>query len=125
MYLSPIFVIQINAYINCFVEAWKITTLYDLETEICKDLGIQKFDELELGPLIRHPLIVRYFFVRSDATGVFKISGQEILNYLVEFLDTYDCKEVKVNELLDFIAKQRSVDCKKNLHVRIKSLGYV
>nr|XP_043628280.1 protein NO VEIN-like [Erigeron canadensis] len=114
---------KINAFINCFVGVWKITTLSDLETAICKNEGVQKFEELELGPLIRHPLINHYFCVSSDSSGVFKISGQEILNHLVEFMDTHKGKEVKADELLDFIAKKHSVDSKEKLHVRIQSLG--
>nr|GFB81798.1 histidine kinase-like ATPase, C-terminal domain-containing protein [Tanacetum cinerariifolium] len=114
---------RINGYINCFVEVWKITTLYDLETQICKSEGVRKFVELELGPLIRHPLIVRYFSVKSDSTRAFKISGQEVFSFLVNFMDTNKRIEVKGDELLDFIAKKRSVDSKEKLHVRIQSLG--
>ncbi|KAL4591072.1 hypothetical protein LXL04_004020 [Taraxacum kok-saghyz] len=114
---------KINAFIHCFVEVWKITTLSDLETAICKNEGVQQFEELELGPLIRHPLINHYFCVSSDSTAVFKISGREILSFLVEYMDAHKGKEVKADELLDFIAKKRSVDSKEKLHVRIQSLG--
>ncbi|KAK9061523.1 hypothetical protein SSX86_018705 [Deinandra increscens subsp. villosa] len=114
---------KINAFINCFVEVWKITTLFDLERAICKNEGVQQFDELELGPLVRHPLVNHYFCVSSDSTGVFKLSSQEILTFLVEFMDTNEGREVKADELLDFIAKKRSVDSKEHLHVRIQSLG--
>ncbi|XP_035841835.1 protein NO VEIN isoform X2 [Helianthus annuus] len=114
---------KINAFINCFVGVRKITTLSDLETAICKNEGVQQFEELELGPLIRHPLVNHYFCVSSDSTGVFKISSQEILTFLVEFMDTHEGKEVKADELLDFIAKKLSVDSKEKLHVRIQSLG--
>ncbi|KAF5820234.1 putative histidine kinase/HSP90-like ATPase superfamily [Helianthus annuus] len=114
---------KINAFINCFVGVWKITTLSDLETAICKNEGVQQFEELELGPLIRHPLVNHYFSVSSNSTGVFKISSREILTFLVEFMDIHEGKEVKADELLDFIAKKRSVDSKEKLHVRIQSLG--
>ncbi|KAD5508904.1 hypothetical protein E3N88_16607 [Mikania micrantha] len=114
---------KINAFINCFVGVWKITTLSDLETAICKNEGVQQFAELELGPLIRHPLVNHYFCVSSGSSEVFKISCQEILAFLVEFMDTHIDKEVKADELLDFIAKKRSVDSKEKLHVRIQSLG--
>ncbi|KAJ0787709.1 hypothetical protein HanOQP8_Chr02g0085331 [Helianthus annuus] len=117
------FELVINAFINCFVGVWKITTLSDLETAICKNEGVQQFEELELGPLIRHPLVNHYFSVSSNSTGVFKISSREILTFLVEFMDIHEGKEVKADELLDFIAKKRSVDSKEKLHVRIQSLG--
>ncbi|GKA64297.1 histidine kinase-, DNA gyrase B-, and HSP90-like ATPase family protein [Tanacetum coccineum] len=113
---------KINTFINCFVEVWEIITLYDLETAICKNEGVSQYEELELGPLIRHPLVIRYFHVSSDSTGVFKISGEEIVNYLIEFMDTHKGIKVGVENLLDFIAKKRAVDSKEKLHVRIQSL---
>nr|GEZ04120.1 histidine kinase-, DNA gyrase B-, and HSP90-like ATPase family protein [Tanacetum cinerariifolium] len=112
----------INTFINCFVEVWEIITLYDLETAICKNEGVNQYEELELGPLIQHPLVIRYFRVSSDSTGVFKISREEIVDYLIEFMDTHKGIKVGVEKLLDFIAKKRSVDSKEKLHVRIQSL---
>nr|GEW23166.1 histidine kinase-, DNA gyrase B-, and HSP90-like ATPase family protein [Tanacetum cinerariifolium] len=114
---------KINAFINCFIRVWKVTTLADLEAAICKNEGVQQFEELELGPLIRHPLINDYFCVSPDSTRAFEISSQEVLNYLVEFMGANKGAEIKADELLDFIARERSVDSKEKLHVRIQSLG--
>ncbi|KAI3440419.1 uncharacterized protein J3R85_003482 [Psidium guajava] len=47
---------KINAFIHCFVETRRITSLYDLERAICKNEGIERFEELELGPFLRYPL---------------------------------------------------------------------
>ncbi|GJZ41621.1 hypothetical protein Tco_0588507 [Tanacetum coccineum] len=113
---------KINTFINCFVEVWEIITLHDLETAICKNGGVNQYEELELGPLIRHPLVIRYFRVSSDSTGVFKISGEEIISSLIEFMDTHKGIKVKIEKLLDFIAEKRSVDSKEKLYVRIQSL---
>ncbi|GJW27469.1 putative histidine kinase/HSP90-like ATPase superfamily protein [Tanacetum coccineum] len=68
---------KINAFINCFIRVWKVTTLADLEAAVCKKEGVQQFEELELGPLIRHPLINYYFCVSRDSTRAFEISSQE------------------------------------------------
>ncbi|GKD81928.1 hypothetical protein Tco_1348767, partial [Tanacetum coccineum] len=87
--------VAINAFINCFIRVWKVTTLADLEAAICKNEGDQQFEELH----------------------------QEVLNYLVEFMDANKGAEIKADELLDFIAKERSVDSKEKLHVCIQSLG--
>ncbi|GJZ41558.1 hypothetical protein Tco_0588444, partial [Tanacetum coccineum] len=61
---------HINAFINCFIRVWKVTTLADLEAAICKNEGDQQFEELQLGPLIRHSLINDYFCVSPDSTSV-------------------------------------------------------
>lgn len=52
---------KINAFIHCFVAAQRITTLYDLEVAILKNEGVEQFEELDLGPLMKHPLIIHYF----------------------------------------------------------------
>ncbi|KAK4752416.1 hypothetical protein SAY87_021214 [Trapa incisa] len=112
---------KINAYIQCFIGVRRITTLYDLQVAICKNEGVEKFEELELGPLLQHPLVLHYFSVNSDK--VFKITSAEIITHLSEFLDAFPDKGVKIEEFMDFIARKRSVPSKENLMVWIQSLG--
>ncbi|KAI6695798.1 hypothetical protein NL676_023508 [Syzygium grande] len=114
---------KMNAFIHCFVGVRWITSLYDLQVAICKNEGVERFEELELGPLLRHPLVLHYFSVKADATAVFKITSEEIISYLCDFLDTSFKKDVKTEEFLDFIVKKRSVSSKENLAVRIQNLG--
>lgn len=114
---------KINAFIHCFVGVRGITSLYDLQVAICKNEGVERFEELELGPLLRHPLALHYFSVKPDATSVFKITSEEIISYLCDFLDTSFKKDVQTAEFLDFIVKKRSVSSKENLAVRIQNLG--
>ncbi|XP_059632151.1 protein NO VEIN isoform X2 [Cornus florida] len=104
-------------------EAKRITSLYELEVAICKSEGVKQFEELELGPLVRHPLVVHYFSLSSDVTEPFKITSKAIVSFLLEFLDTHEGEEIDVEEFLDFIAKKRSVMSREKLCVRIQSLG--
>lgn len=101
--------------------------MYDLEVAICKNEAIGKFEELELGPFLRHPLVQHYFSVNSDTTEVFKITSEEIITLLSRFIDKCKNKDykVEVDEFLDFISKKRSVSDKEKLGIRIQSLGYV
>lgn len=115
---------KVNAFVHCFVGVRRITSLYDLEVAICNNEGVDSFEELGLGPLLRHPLVIHYFLIRSDVTKVFKITSEEIIQFLSEFLDASKAKAViGVEELLDFIAKKRSVNCREWLGIRIQSLG--
>ncbi|GMH20284.1 hypothetical protein Nepgr_022125 [Nepenthes gracilis] len=114
---------KINAFISCYVAVWRITSLYDLELAICKNEGIEKFEELELGPLVRHPLVMHYFSVNSDVTDVYHITSQEVISYLSEFIDARKGRSFKVDEFLDFIAKKCKVTGWEKLGVRIQSLG--
>lgn len=117
--------LQINEFIHCFVGVRQITSLYDLEEAICKSEGIEKFEELELGPFLRQPLISHYFLVKSDVNKVFKIATDDVIVCLSEYTDTHKAKDIKVDEFLDFIAKKRSLASKEQLGVRIQNLGYV
>ncbi|KAK2993282.1 hypothetical protein RJ640_022121 [Escallonia rubra] len=114
---------KINAFIHCFVGVRRITSLHDLELAICKNEGVQHFEELELGPLVRHPLVAHYFGTSSDLTEVFRITSEEIISCLVEFMDANKGKEIEAVELLDFIGKKRSVKDREKLGIRIQSLG--
>ncbi|KAL9327411.1 hypothetical protein ACSQ67_008056 [Phaseolus vulgaris] len=111
---------KVNALVHCFVGVQRITSLYDLEVTICKKECVDNFEALGLGPLLQHPLVIHYFSLRSDVTQVFKITSEEIIQLLSEFLDASRSNEIiKVEEFLDFIAKQRLVKCKEWLGIRI------
>ncbi|KAI9196159.1 hypothetical protein LWI28_021547 [Acer negundo] len=113
---------KINAFIHCFVGVRKITTLCDLEEAICENERIGTFEELELGPFLRHQLVVHYFSVNSDVTEV-KITNNDIIIFLCKYLDTHKKKDIKIDEFLDFIANKRSLASKEKLGVRIQDLG--
>jgi hypothetical protein len=118
--------VKVNAFIHCFVGVRRITSLYDLELATCINEGVDSFAELGLGPFLRHPLVIHYFSVRSNVTQVFKITSEEIVRFLIEFLDISTAKAVVgVEEFLEFIAKKRSVGRKELLGIRIQNLGYV
>ncbi|XP_019169401.1 PREDICTED: uncharacterized protein LOC109165195 [Ipomoea nil] len=114
---------KINAFIHCFVGARRITTLHDLEIAICNTEGVERFEDLELGPLVKHPLIIHYFSLSADATEVYRITSEEIVSLLSEFMDINKQRYVEIEELLDFIAKKKFVTTKEKLGVRIQSLG--
>ena len=125
--------------------------MYDLEVAICKNEGVDNFEKLELGPLLRHPLVLHYFSLKSDATEVFKITGEEVFCFLWKFMhrkkkkksqniDSVEVEEsldgkkkkkkknryinnIQVEEFLDYIAKRRSIASKEELCIRVQNLG--
>lgn len=116
---------QIHSFIHCFVGVRRITSLYDLQVAICKNEVVEKFEDLELGPLPRHPLVLHYFTSVQDAIEVHKITSVEIVSHLCEYLDSFPDQDVKITDFLDFMVQKRSVSSKEKLAVRIQSLGYV
>ncbi|PWA52302.1 histidine kinase-like ATPase, C-terminal domain-containing protein [Artemisia annua] len=73
---------KVNSFINCFVAVQKITSLHDLVLAICENEGIKSFEELELGPILKHPLVVHYFSIGPDVTEICKITTEQIVAYL-------------------------------------------
>ncbi|CAH2038586.1 unnamed protein product [Thlaspi arvense] len=110
---------KINAFIHCFIGARRIVTLYDLEVAICRNEFVDCFDDLELGPLLQHPLVLLYF---PGSTSSVHITSEEVVSFLDSYLDTYDTDDVQVDEFLNFVAEGKSVTSKEMLGVRIQSL---
>ncbi|RWR75853.1 DUF3883 domain-containing protein [Cinnamomum micranthum f. kanehirae] len=114
---------KVNAFINCFVGVRMITSLHDLDIAICKNQGVDRFEDLGMGPLLRNPLVEHYFSVPKDATEIFKISSEDIITSLVDYMHICPGPEIRVEDFLNFIAKQKSVAVRERLGIRIRSLG--
>lgn len=99
-------------------------TLHDLEMAICRNEFVDSFEDLELGPLLQHPLVLLYFPSISSSTSPVKITSEEIISFLDSYLNTYDIDDVKLDEFLYFVAENKSVTNKEKLGVRIQSLRY-
>lgn len=100
-----------------------ITSLHDLDIAICKNQGVDRFEDLGMGPLLRNPLVEHYFSVPKDATEIFKISSEDIISSLVDYMHICPRPEIRVEDFLNFIAKQKSVAVRERLGIRIRSLG--
>nr|AAO72367.1 unknow protein [Oryza sativa Japonica Group] len=117
--LRDLFLVEgkVNTFIHCYVAARKIVSVYDLESEICKNESIGQFEELGLGPFLQHPLVAHYFSVPADLSLVPKLSSDEIINWLQKFMDNSK-KKITVENFLDYLAEQKSVSGKENLGAR-------
>ncbi|KAF8116207.1 hypothetical protein N665_0020s0060 [Sinapis alba] len=113
---------KIYAFIHCFIGARGIVTLHDLEVAICRNEYVACFDDLKLGPLLRHPLVLLYFPSISGSTGPVQITSEEIISFLDSYLSTYGMDDVKLDDFLDYVAEKKSVTGKEKLGVRIQSL---
>ncbi|KAF5781236.1 hypothetical protein HanXRQr2_Chr11g0481111 [Helianthus annuus] len=68
---------KVNSFIHCFVEVQKITSLHDLEIEICKSERVKSFEELKLklGPIPRSQKFAKLQvnkFLRTSADSLAK-----------------------------------------------------
>ncbi|KAJ0508398.1 hypothetical protein HanPSC8_Chr11g0462341 [Helianthus annuus] len=53
--------VKVNSFIHCFAGVQNITSVRDLEMAICEREGVTNFEELGLGPILKHPLVLHYF----------------------------------------------------------------
>jgi len=102
-----------------------MTSVHELGTELCSSEGVEQFDDLGLGPLLRHPLVQHYFSIPPDAMEVCKITVEEMIARLTVFQYRMKYKEFKVEEFLDFLVQKYSVASREKLGVRIQSMGCV
>ncbi|KAF3795130.1 hypothetical protein EJ110_NYTH06053 [Nymphaea thermarum] len=114
---------KVNAFIHCFVAVRRIVSLHDLDVEICKREGVGKFEELGMGSLLRQPLIKHYFSVPSDTKEIFKISSDQIIYYLSEFIITCKEKDIPINKFLEFMMEKFSISTPEKLCIRIHGVG--
>ncbi|XP_021745800.1 uncharacterized protein LOC110711690 isoform X2 [Chenopodium quinoa] len=112
---------QVNTFIRCHVAVHKITSLFDLQEAICKNECVEKFEELELGPFLRHPLVMHYFSLSKDIEEVYKITSDQVVSYLLLFYSKN--QKVVIQEFLDFVARKCKVTNPRLLGLRIQSLG--
>jgi hypothetical protein len=85
--------------------------------------GVDWFEDLEMGPVVKVPSCCALYSVSSHVKQVFKITIEEILNYLSEFMNTSKLNKFSADEFLDFIGKKRKVDGRDKLSVRIQNFG--
>lgn len=124
MYLfAPFAFVQVNAFIHCFISVRRMTSLYDLNNELCKNEGVEKFEELGLGNLLRHPLIQQYFSIPPDATEICQITIDNLLSSLSTFIYKYKGREIPVEEFLESLLKKHPVARKEYLGVRVTNFG--
>lgn len=103
----------------------RITSVYDLNDAICKSEGVEAFEEFGLGPLWRHSLVGHYFSVPLDGEEIFKVTSEEIISALGQFMYVTKGKKITADEFLDYLAKEFSAPSREALGVRIQSLGWV
>jgi len=115
----------VNAFIHCHVAGKRITTLYDLGCDLIQEEGVSDFEDLGLGPLLCHPLVIRYFSppVKGD---VLTITTEEVIQHLADYLGEPGCgTHVDINKFMVYLQKERKAPTPEHLGVRVQSLGYV
>ena len=110
--------IQIFCWMN------PITTLYELQRSLVSVEQVATFEELRMGPLIKHPAAAKFFQPPEDLREVPEITAHQIQKVLMKFLDKKGRTRGERHSLpdfLEFFAKTLSKPSPHHLCIRITS----
>ena len=118
---------RIEQLIRIFCWMSPITTLYELEKSLVSSEKVTTFQELRMGPLIKHPLVTKFFQPPHYLQEIPEITAHQIQKTLMKFLDKTRKKAAtrgdrhSVEDFLEFFAKSLSKTSPLDLCVRITS----
>ena len=110
-------------FIKVFCWHSPITTLYELQRILNESENVSDFKELKMGPLLKHPEIIRLFKVPEDLETVPEITAYDVHCKLFKFLDKNKNKKSKtqLEDFLDFLSHTFSIESPLHICIRITS----
>nr|XP_023686990.1 uncharacterized protein LOC111853852 isoform X2 [Paramormyrops kingsleyae] len=116
---------EVDMFIKSAEAVQSICTLYEMGQALAGLKNKKRFEELNLGPLCRIPLIRRIFQV--DATtrddDIVTIETVDILKNLRDFMRRRSKSKIDLVEFLKHLADQYNCDSPYKLGIRIQGLG--
>lgn len=99
---------NINLYLHVFQQVFHLCTLKDFESYLVKFMEVNSYDELRLGPLDKHPEILKVFKYKALAANqpIPNITTGEIIERFMEFLKKHrHQRQTPLEEFLDELVK--------------------
>ena len=117
---------RVAELIKIFCWMSPITTVHELERALVSVEGVTRFEDMRIGPLIKHPLVAKFFQPPSDLQEVPEITAHQIQKTLFKFLDKTRRaagrgEKHSMEDFLQFFAKNESKPSPHHLCVRITS----
>ena len=117
---------RVAELIKVFCWMSPITTVHELERALVSVESVTRFEDMRIGPLIKHPLVAKFFQPPSDLQEVPEITAHQIQKTLFKFLDKTRRaagrgEKHSVEDFLQFFAKNESKPSPHHLCVRITS----
>ena len=117
---------RVAELIKIFCWMSPITTVHELERALVSVESVTRFEDMRIGPLIKHPLVAKFFQPPSDLQEVPEITAHQIQKTLFKFLDKTRRaagrgEKHSMEDFLQFFAKNESKPSPHHLCVRITS----
>ena len=113
---------RIGEFIRVFCWHSPITTLFELQRTLCEFEKVKEFGELKMGPLVKHPEVIRMFKVPEDIDSVPEITAYDIHHRLMRFISKKKKgQRPDLEDFMEFLVNEFSVSSSHHLCVRISS----
>ena len=114
---------RIEELIKVFCRMSPVTSLYELEQAIVSTEGVDNYEALHLGPLLRHPLVQNFFKPPTDLESIPNITSFKMYKHLSEFVNKRSNRSERqsLEEFLEFMQKRERLESVYHLCVRITS----
>ena len=102
-----------------------ISTLYELNQSLA-DLGSKSdFEELNLGPLLKQPVVYDMFKAPQGLPQVPHVTTIQILKHLENYMDKEDLwrRKVDLEKFMEYLSEEYQCGTPFDLGVRIQSIG--
>lgn len=116
---------RVEELIKLFCLLSPITSIHELQQAIASSEGVQHYEELCLGPILKHPAVQQCFRPPQDLQAAPEISLYNIMSSLQQCLHQHRRRNkesrVELVDFLEFMQHNLSLPSKEHLCIRIKS----
>ncbi|XP_076112450.1 uncharacterized protein LOC143080482 isoform X2 [Mytilus galloprovincialis] len=117
---------RVNAYVQAFFKERSICTLHELKYCLREcDPAKTDFNNLNLGPMQRLPIIYEYFKFPTDMEDIPAITTVDILEHLRNYLTRNSkwSEKVDLTQFMEYLVPQYEADNAYQLGIRISSVA--
>ena len=113
---------RIEELIKVYCMFTPITTLHELGIALAQSENVANYDELHLGPLIKHPRVKDYFKPPDELDSPPEITIHLLHSHLFRMIDRTKRKgKFTMEEYLEFVRKKQDLESVNHLCVRLLS----
>jgi hypothetical protein len=96
-----------------------IATLFDLQSSLCKEFQVEKFHELQIGPLLAQPLVQQLFSLDPSLTDVPVITAVDVIKHLKRYSACTPHREkLDVEKFMSSLAQEHQFGSARNCCVK-------
>eukprot|EP00741_Cyanophora_paradoxa_P009246 tig00001416_g8956.t1 len=115
---------KVFCFIQTFMNQRPIVTLWEIEQEVCAAEAVPNYAALRLGPLIKHPLVIRGFSPPPSLTAAPAITSADVALALRTYLNSRKWGEkVDTPEFVRWLAIKRQVADPLELCIKVHGVG--